>query len=271
MTAPELREVAAQKRSTAILPVGSLEQHGPHLPVLTDTIGVAAACHAGARLAAGSRPLAVLPAIWLGLSEYHIPFGGTISLDNATYQAMLRCIVRSLKALGFERLLVVNGHGGNIAPLEISTRELAVEFDIPIVATTPWLNIEVHDIAESDEVVEHGCEAETSLILALAPDCVRPQHFEYAASTSRHRRPEKAFTRFYSFTDCAPLTGTWGDPRTATPEKGLRFLDRLGKAVADIILDERIWFPPEAVWSPGRGLGRTDWPDPAPESGCAEP
>lgn len=258
LSAPELRAIAAQDRSTAILPTGSLEQHGPHLPVMTDTAGAVAACLGGARLAQANVPLAVLPAIPFGLSEYHIPFGGTISLDYATFHSLLRCIVRSLKALGFARLLIVNGHGGNIAPLEISVRELAVEFAMPIVATTPWLNIELRDIAETDEVVEHGCEAETSLMLALFPSTVKPEKFAEASKQTTPQRPEKGYTRFYSFTQCAPSTGTWGDPRTATAEKGQKFLARLEQAVAALIMDDAIWFPPDAVWRPGRGLRNTD-------------
>src|SRR6478736_1668762 len=111
LTAPELREIAGRPGAMAVLPIGSLEQHGPHLP-----------------------------------------FGGTITLDYDTLSRVLRCIARSLKALGFARLLIVNGHGGNIDPLAVAARELAVTFAIPIVATTPWMHAaaEVAAIAESE-------------------------------------------------------------------------------------------------------------------------
>ena len=94
MTAPDLREIAARKGALAILPAGSLEQHGPHLPVITDTASASAASIAAARLVAEGPdpvPVAVLPGLWLGLSEHHLPFGGTISVDYAP-------IARSLKA-----------------------------------------------------------------------------------------------------------------------------------------------------------------------------
>src|ERR1700755_1997646 len=139
MTAPELRAIAARKSALAILPAGSLEQHGPHLPVITDTASASAAPIAAARLVAPDPiPVAVLPGLWLGLSEHHLPFGGTISVDYAAYRAILESIVRSLRAIGFARLLIVNGHGGNIDPLAVASRELAVAYDFPIVATTPW-------------------------------------------------------------------------------------------------------------------------------------
>jgi len=106
-----------------------------------DPASASAAAIAAARLVAEDPnpvPVAVLPGLWLGLSEHHLPFGGTISVDYAAYRAILESIVRSLRALGFARLLIVNGHGGNIDPLAVASRELAVAYDFPIVATTPW-------------------------------------------------------------------------------------------------------------------------------------
>ena len=97
MTAPDLRAIAAREGALAILPAGSLEQHGPHLPVITDTASASAAAAAAARLVAeGPKPVpvAVLPGLWLGLSEHHLPFGGTISVDYAAYRAVLESIVR---------------------------------------------------------------------------------------------------------------------------------------------------------------------------------
>jgi len=138
MTAPELRALAARPHAIAILPVGSLEQHGPHLPVITDTASASAAAIRAARLVSDDTAVAVLPGLWLGMSEHHLPFGGTISVDYEAYHAILRGVVRSLKALGFARLLIVNGHGGNVDPLAVAVRELAVQYAIPIVATTPW-------------------------------------------------------------------------------------------------------------------------------------
>src|SRR6201986_413332 len=138
MTAPELRACASRESALAILPAGSLEQHGPHLPVITDTASASAAAIAAARLVAAEVPVAVLPGLWLGLSEHHLPFGGTISVDYAAYRAILESVVRSLRALGFARLLIVNGHGGNIDPLAVACRELAGQYDMAVVATTPW-------------------------------------------------------------------------------------------------------------------------------------
>ncbi len=138
LTGPEIRAVAARTGALAVLPIGSLEQHGPHLPVITDTASASAAAIRAARLVAGEMPVLVLPGLWTGMSEHHLPFGGTISLNFSELQGVLRGVVRSLRAIGFARLLIVNGHGGNVEPLAVAARELAHEFGLPVVACTPW-------------------------------------------------------------------------------------------------------------------------------------
>jgi creatinine amidohydrolase len=261
MTAPDLRAIAAREGALAILPAGSLEQHGPHLPVITDTASASAAAIAAARLvAAEAVPVAVLPGLWLGLSEHHLPFGGTISVDYAAYRAILESIVRSLRALGFSRLLIVNGHGGNVDPLAVASRELAVQYDMPIVATTPWFlkPDRIAAIFESDTAPRHACEGETSVMMAIAGDIVKADKLDEA--TQQAPAPVKlppGFSRFYSFSERAPVTGTWGDPRTATAEKGRRFLAVHAEALAEAIRDTALWSRPDPVWRPGRGQQTT--------------
>ena len=204
MTAPDLREIAGRNGALAILPAGSLEQHGPHLPVITDTASASAAAIAAARLVAEGPdpvPVAVLPGLWLGLSEHHLPFGGTISVDYAAYRAILESIVRSLRALGFARLLIVNGHGGNIDPLAVASRELSVAYDFPIVATTPWFlaSEKIAAIFESDTGARHACEGETSVMMAIAKDIVKAHKLDEAMQQAPARVAAPAgFSRFYS-------------------------------------------------------------------------
>lgn len=260
MTAPDLRAIAARDGALAILPAGSLEQHGPHLPVITDTASASAAAIAAARLVANDVPVAVLPGLWLGLSEHHLPFGGTISVDYAAYRAILESVVRSLRALGFARLLIVNGHGGNIDPLAVACRELAVAYDMPIVATTPWFLApdKIAAILESDTAPKHACEGETSVMMAVAGDIVKRDRLDEAMQQAP--APVHAplgFSRFFSFSERAPVTGTWGDPRTATAEKGMRFLAVQAEALAEAIRNKALWSRPDPVWRKGRGQETT--------------
>ena len=260
LTAPAIRDMAADASTVVMLPVGSLEQHGPHLPTLTDTVSAHATAVAAARLLDGAPPALVLPGLWTGMSEHHLPFGGMISLNFDEFRGVLRGVARSLRAVGFGRLIVVNGHGGNIDPLAVACRELAVEFGFPIVSTTPWfLAAEaVAKIMESDTGPKHACEGETSLMMAIAPEIVRTDNLDEAM----RQRPEprtlpKGVARFQSFSERAPVTGTWGDPRSATPDKGRRFLAAKAQALAAAIRDPRLWTTPDCVWAPGRGQGTT--------------
>lgn len=260
MTAPSLRELAGKPGALAVLPIGSLEQHGPHLPVLTDTASASAAAIRAARLVADDIPVAVLPGLWLGMSEHHLPFGGTITLDYDTLSRVIRCIVRSLKTLGFARLFIVNGHGGNMDPLAVAVRELTVEFAMPIVATTPWMLApeEASKIFEVDTGAHHACEGEASVMLAIVPDAVKTEMFGQAFGNQHHPVDVPAdVSRFYSFAERAPVTGTWGDPRSATAEKGERFLDLQANELVKLIRNDVLWTAPDPVWAPGRGLGTT--------------
>jgi creatinine amidohydrolase len=260
MTASDLRAIAAREGALAILPAGSLEQHGPHLPVITDTASASAAAIAAAHLVANDFPVAVLPGLWLGLSEHHLPFGGTISVDYAAYRAILESVVRSLRAIGFARLLIVNGHGGNIDPLAVACRELAVAYDIPIVATTPWFMAreKLAPIFEVDTGAKHACEGETSMMMAIAGDIVKKDKLDEAMQQAPARVDAPAgFSRFYSFSERAPVTGTWGDPRSATADKGARFLAIQAEALAAAIRDKALWSRPDPVWRKGRGQETT--------------
>jgi creatinine amidohydrolase len=260
MTAPDLRAIAAREGALAILPAGSLEQHGPHLPVITDTASASAAAIAAARLVANDVPVAVPPGLWLGLSEHHLPFGGTISVDYAAYRAILESIVRSLRAISFSRLLIVNGHGGNIDPLAVACRELAVAYDIPIVATTPWFMAreKLAPIFEVDTGAKHACEGETSMMMAIAGDIVKKDKLDEAMQQAPARvDAPSGFSRFYSFSERAPVTGTWGDPRSATADKGARFLAIQAEALAAAIRDKALWSRPDPVWRKGRGQETT--------------
>ncbi|MGU3575190.1 creatininase family protein [Brucellaceae bacterium C25G] len=259
MTAPELKAIAAKPDALAILPVGALEQHGPHLPVMTDTISASAVAIRAARNVSHDMPVAVLPGLWLGMSEHHFPFGGTISVDHQTYYAIFNSVVRSLKALGFSRLLIVNGHGGNIDSLSIAARELAVTYAMPIVATTPWMLAREETSALFDSKAPgHACEGETSVIMAVAGDLVRDDKLSDAVSkTDAGQAPFAGFSRFYSFAERAPTTGTLGDPRLASQQKGEAVLAIQERLLVEAIRNPALWSQPDQVWEPNRGQGTT--------------
>ena len=260
LTGPEIRAIAARPEALAVLPIGSLEQHGPHLPVITDTASASAAAIRAARLVADEMPVLFLPGLWTGMSEHHLPFGGTISLNFNELRGVLSGVVRSLRAIGFARLLIVNGHGGNVEPLAVAARELAHDYGLPVIACTPWYltRDRVPEIAETAETPAHACEGETSVMMAVAPDLVRIDRLDEAVRQRPDPVPKyEGFSRFWSFSERAPVTGVRGDPRPASAEKGERFLDLQAEALAAAMRDRKMWRKPDPVWSPGRGQGNT--------------
>ena len=251
LTGPELKALAGQD-VTPILPVGSLEQHGPHLPVWTDSY---IAHNMALRTADKAKTTCVvLPPIWLGLSEHHLPFGGTISGDYAAFNAIIRSVVRSLKALGFKRLLIINGHGGNIEPLAVSVRECAHEFAMPVVSVN-WPSAAPDAIAATlttQPRVMHACEGETSVWLALDASQVRQDRIP--APINAPPEAPAGYSRFYSFWEKAAPTGVRGDARAATKEKGEAILEACATAMAAAVDNPVLWTAPDPVWTAGRGL-----------------
>jgi creatinine amidohydrolase len=266
MTAPELKE-RAEAGALVVLPVASLEQHGPHLPTMVDTRLATEVSLRAATILARTEPVVVLPCQWMGLSEHHFPFGGTISLDVPTFHAVLRSICRSLKADGFRRLFIVNGHGGNTEPLAVSVRELAHEFGMAVAGGTYWLIAAeaITPLLATQTNVRHACEAETSMMLATEPGLVRRGQIEAAArglaavadGTGTRAGDGPGVSRFRSFAERAPGTGVIGDPRAASPEKGEALLEAIAARLAAVMADPALWTVPDAVWEPGRAFGST--------------
>lgn len=245
LKAPELNALA-QRNAVAIVPVGSTEQHGPHLPTQVDSLLSGEVARRAARKAAARVPIVVTPPVWTGLAEHHMSLGATISIDFDTFFALLRGIVRSLTRHGFRRVLLLNGHGGNIAALTVIANELAVELQAPIATTSYWMLAarEFGAILERQKNVRHACEAETSMLLALAPDLVDMAAAANAVGPTGRELAEvtgsEAAHRYRAF-KARTAHGVIGDPRAATREKGERLLDAAAEAVATLVANDEFW------------------------------
>ncbi|MEO8305487.1 MAG: creatininase family protein [Betaproteobacteria bacterium] len=248
LKAAEINALAA-RNAVVILPVGSTEQHGPHLPTQVDALLAGEIARRAARKIAATTPIVVAPTVWSGLAEHHMSLGGTLSLDFHAFFTLLQCLCRSMVRDGFRRILILNGHGGNIMALNVAVNELAVELEAPIATTTYWLlaKDDFARILERQTTVRHACEAETSMLLALAPDLVdmsrasgavgptAPELVEVAGSDAVHRwRSFKVRTSH----------GAIGDPRTATAEKGQLLLEAAAQAVAGVCANDAFWTLP---------------------------
>lgn len=218
----EIKERYAQGKVVAILPVGAEEEHGPHLPLATDTI---MATGFAERLSEELDAL-LLPAIPYGETWTTSGYPGTISLSFNTMLAIITDIGASLAAQQTAALIVVNGHFGNQAPLEQASRILQTQHGLPtLILNYPGLEQAAAAICESKPVMPgfyHAEEVETSFVLHLRPETV---HME---------RAEAEYPQFPAVFGSVPLrldslckSGVFGDPCPATAEKGARFIDTL--------------------------------------------
>ena len=245
LKAHELRALA-DREACVILPIASIEQHGPHLPVMTDTrLGHEVAVRA-ARVAYPLRPTVVTPVVWSGLSEHHMAFGGTLILSHATFRAVLRDLIQALTRHGFRDVLISNSHGGNIVAMQQIADELATALPANIVATTyvSEAALAFARILEDQAGVQHACEAETSMMLAVEPDLVDTSDLA-ALATERGAGFLAAGKASYRWRPFQHMTanGVSGVPTRATAEKGEKLLDAAAGALAALIADPDTWEP----------------------------
>jgi len=232
----------ARERCVAILPIGSTEQHGPHLPVQVDTLLASEVGLRAARHAPASTPVLVLPPLWISLAEHHMGMGGSLTLDFATLHAFVRCVVMSLGRQGYRRVLLLNGHGGNIAALNTIVDLLTIETAVPVATATYWLaaGAAFGRILESQDNLLHACEAETSMLMHLRPDLVDMQ------AAQSVRAPMRGFLEPSGTHRWRPIehwscSGVVGAPQFASAEKGERLLNAAGETIAARISDGSIW------------------------------
>jgi creatinine amidohydrolase len=169
-------DVEKLDRDTVIIyPIAALEQHSRHLPFFTDSI----LCdRVVTRIESElSREVLLLPLQWLGASSHHLGMAGTLSVENDTYLRLLSEPLRCLLRHGFQRVFIINGHGGNIDGFHLALRELAVEFPEALLCGASYWELAENEIAMilegSLKHVGHACEFETSLMMHLHPELVR--------------------------------------------------------------------------------------------------
>ena len=173
---PEIGNIAKDARSTVIWPFGAIEQHGPHLPLATDSIFVDEIICDVLKLFPSDIPLKKLPTQFMGFSPEHKGFNGTISLSSNLLTLLIKEVGVQLSEMGFKRLIILNAHGGQIALLHTAARELRSY--APNLAVFPcflWSGIDGLNELLSKKEIKHGLHAslaETSLMLSLKPELV---------------------------------------------------------------------------------------------------
>jgi len=242
MTSPEVKQACAAARGVVIIPIGAIEVHGPHLPVGTDSIetyeiGLRAARQAG---------VVIAPLLWYGNSRSFMDFPGSMGVRPEVLKELVKDIALSLLHHGFDKLVILDGHGGNYGALDDLIEEVHLETGALICHARAWELGTVPKPQGTPAYDGHGGSSETSVMLALCPDDVDRSKF-------KDSEPEIDLTRFGSVFPSPsglysrgpivfPLSmgemvksGHHGDPGRGSRERGEALLKVKAEALAEFL------------------------------------
>ena len=249
MTAPEIHEIAPH--AVALLPIGSIEQHGPHLATGTDSDIVWAI--ASRVVGVLPKQIVLCPALPFGASHHHLAFGA-MSFSVETFARVLVELVESLLENGFRRIVILNGHGGNIVPASQALAILSERYDDAMpanIALSSYWELASENFSGQapmeSSAVRHACEYETSMMLHLHPDCVHPARAQKSRLPAANAyinwlgdAPHRGVVmtkKFHYLTD----TGAVGFPERADAAKGQYLLESAVDATVEFLKDFTDW------------------------------
>src|SRR5205814_1104289 len=238
LTWPEVKKLKLAHK-VVLFPLGSFEQHGPHLPLTTDTDIVTAIAR---RLEQKrSDKILCLPTLWPGHSTHHLFFPGTLSVRQMPYIQLVIELCQSIMKMGAQKVFLLNGHGGNDVPVRAALRELKSDFPRAQFIFASYWSLAANSMKAVRESgpggLGHACEMETSIMLHLHPERVKmklarrdgPRHKDpYRKSDMQYTRPIYFVNEFHEVSK----TGAIGDPALATAAKGKRFFEGIVNEVS---------------------------------------
>lgn len=242
LTSPQIKALAAQE-AIVLIPLGSIEQHGPHLPVGTDAIlATYFAQRAAQRLCDQGKPCVVTPTIAPANSMHHLHFAGSISLLPDTFIRQLTDMCRCIASHGFRRIVLVNGHGGNDYPAKTALITINQEVGFPVYFLGYWSGTDEAQFLESQTGINHACESETSLMLAVDETLVDPIYRTTKGNPNNCTPLEDAglISTFHTM-DAHTDNGVMGNSYLATKEKGEALVAAMTDNLVRILGDDRLW------------------------------
>ena len=236
--------------TVVVLPVGAIEQHGPHLPVAVDTCLVEAIVRRGLELLDPGTPVLVLPTTAVGKSNEHLAYPGTLTLSAETLARVWYELGASVRRAGLRKLLLFNGHGGQPQVMQIVARELRIDHGMLTVAAN-WFSWGLPGALFDPIEIRHGIHAgaiETAMMLAVRPDLVdMTAAADFVPVTVAD---ELDFPRLRALgvaglgwqTQDLHAQGACGDATKATAEAGRAVIDHAARCLVEL-LQELIRFP----------------------------
>ena len=233
-------------RTVAVLPVAAVEQHGPHLPLSVDATLLQGVVAAALPQLPADLPVLFLPLQAIGLSTEHQSYPGTLTLSPATLIALWSELGACVARAGVKKLLLLNGHGGNVAAMDIVARELRQRHGL-LTYSASWFSLPLPDAvqglfsAQEHRFGIHGGEIETSMMLHLAPATVQMEEARDWRSTSQDRAEAHAILgngrsakMGWAIEDYHPA-GAVGNAAAATAAKGQAVVQAAGQALAHLL------------------------------------
>lgn len=234
LTWQEVRDL--DRNAVCLLPTGSLEQHGPHLPLFTDSLlSTSVAQRAESRC---SEESLLFPGIWLGCSAHHLAMPGTLTASAETYMRVLYEVIESASSHGFRKYLIVNGHGGNTEPNGLALRELKRRYPNHMLAHCGYFSLIPQTVLDENlkgpiKGIRHACEAETSMMMYLHPDLVRLERLRDDGLVMEP--PAGEGVTFIQPFDEITEEGSFGYATLATPETGAALIEAAVQGIADAV------------------------------------
>ncbi|MGQ9781530.1 MAG: creatininase family protein [Nitrososphaeria archaeon] len=224
-------EAISPKVQVAVIPTGSIEQHGPHLPLQSDTAFCLYMCRKASELV---HPIAIVtPPISVGISTHHMKFTGSLTLRPETFIDTIYDFAWSLKKHGVSKIVIVNGHGGNMAAIKVAARKIMDELGLTSASLSYWELLEEQKARELlvtyPRVPGHACEFETSLSYVIQPKLVRENMIGASDDIASH--PYEPFFAKIEV-ELSKSGVSRGDPRSATPEKGKKLVEVIVEELA---------------------------------------
>jgi creatinine amidohydrolase len=245
MTSPEVR-AAVTENCVAIIPIGTIEQHGPHLPVDTDVLLAESVVEVAVNKTGNRGKAIIFPSIpySYAMNQAHLP--GTIAIESDTFIQLMVEICRGISQQGFRKIFLVNGHAPNISSLDVAANRITNEGNSLVAVANYWSfgRSQINEIREAKEKggMSHACEFETSLYLALHPERVQMEK----AIDENNQTPSNYYWRDISIP--APVlmwdpfqivtkSGVLGHATMGTREKGEKLIEVITNDLANFIIE----------------------------------